>query len=247
MTIEARGEGIMAGLDRLDEDAANARRAESWRLFGRLVPSLSHDFRAHLNTIVLNLELLRRSADSGAVDAARVRHSSERMAEEIRALERMLSAIVEPLRPDEPGADRFDVRGLCADLAILVESYARSRRIRVRSALADVPMRVLGDREAVQHAMTALLVTMIDALPEGAHLSLTLRAEGRLATFTAAAGSAPEGEDPAPVGWIREPSGAAIDSVREILAEHEARLSISSEPRGPARLTVEVPLVSPAS
>jgi signal transduction histidine kinase len=251
LTIEARRDGTGAGIDRLEADleGADARRAAAWSLFGRIVPYVAHDFRARLNGLVLNLELLQRAADGGAVDPARVRHYAERMAAEVREIERMLRAVVEPIRPDEPGSDRFDFRTMCADLVVLAESYARSRRIGVRSALPEVSLRVLGNREAVQHALTSLLIHAIDALPQGSRLSLSLHTERRLAIFTAAAFSAPEaGEstDSKPAGWIREPSRSAVESAREILAGHDARLFLSSEPRGEARLVVEAPLASPA-
>jgi hypothetical protein len=249
VTIEARREPVMAGMDRPDGDRLTERETTAWRLFGRVVPYVSHDFRAHLNTLILNLELLQRSADAGPLSPERVRQYAERMATEVRQLEQMLRAIVEAARPDKPGVDRFDFQSICSDLAILSESYARSRRIRVRSALVETPMPAVGEREAVWVALTSLLVHMIDALPEGSHLSLSLHAEQRLATFSAAAYAPAEAAGDAsstPAGWIREPSAAAIESAREILAGHDAQLVIS-EPRGPARLTVEMPLTSQAS
>ena len=255
MTVEAKREPVTAEIERPDGDAdrltdrLSERDASSWRLFGRIVPYVSHDFRAHLNTLVLNLELLHRSAETGPVPPERARQYSERMAAEVRKLERMLHAILEPARPDDAGVDHFDFRDMCADLAILCESYARSRRVRVRSALVETPMRALGEREAVWVAMISLLVNMIDALENGVHLSLSLHAEHRLATFSAAAYAPDEaGRDAGstPMNWTREPSAAAILSAREILTGHDAKL-IFSEPHGPARLTVEMPLASQVS
>jgi hypothetical protein len=255
MTIEIGREPVTAGIERPDGDTdrltdrRSERDAASWRLFGRIVPYVSHDFRAHLNTLVLNLELLRRSAETGPVTPERARQDAERMTAEVRKLERMLNAILEPVRPGEAGVDHFDFRDMCADVAILCESYARSRRVRVRSALVETAMRALGEREAVWVAMISLLVNMIDALPEGAYLSLSLHAEHRLATFSAAAYAPDEaGRDAGstPMNWSREPAAAAILSAREILAGHDAQLIIS-EPHGPARLTVELPLAAAVS
>ena len=255
MAIEVRREPVTAGIERPngDTDRLTDRRSErdaaSWRLFGRIVPYVSHDFRAHLNTLVLNLELLNRSAEAGPVTPERARQYAERMAAEVRKLERMLHAILEPVRPDGAGVDQFDFRDMCADIVILCESYARSRRVRVRSALVETTLRALGEREAVWVAMISLLVNMIDALPEGAHLSLSLHAEHRRATFSAAAYAPDEaGRDAGstPMNWSREPTAAAMLSARKILAGHDAQLIIS-EPHGPARLTVELPLAGAVS
>jgi signal transduction histidine kinase len=253
MTIEARRKPVAAerpngDADRLT-DPKSERDAESWRLFGKIVGSVSHDFRSHLNTLNLTLELLQRFVEIGPVPPERAREYHDRMAAEIPKLERMLRAIIEPVRPDDATEDRFDFRDVCAGAVVLCECYARSRRIRVRSALTEPLLWTLGERRAVWIAMISLLVNMIDALPEAAHLSLSLHAEQRLATFSAAAYAPDEaGRDSGstPMNWSREPSAAAILSAREILARHDAKLIIS-EPQGPARLTVEMPLASRVS
>ncbi|MGE5179886.1 MAG: sensor histidine kinase [Bacteroidota bacterium] len=216
--------------------ADQARLAHELRHLGRLYPVLAHDLHAFLNTMVLNLELLQRAAsrpDLDAEAASRIRKYAALVAEEIPPLDRMLKAVVGQMRLADPPTKRFDFRTLCEELAIVFGSYSRHRRVAVRTTLADVPMNVDGDRDAVAHALTSLLLAAIDALPEGTPLAFTLQAGRHEAVLTVAAESA------APIPWLLEPASEPVTIAREILERHAARLNFSSET---VRLEIELPL-----
>jgi signal transduction histidine kinase len=242
---ENRSSGAVARGPRETSEGADARLAAYARDLGRIYPGLAHDLRSFLNTMVLNLELLQRTAvDSGqaAEAAAKVRRYAAQIAEEVSGLEHLLKAAVGQMQLAN-APERFDFRSLCEDLATVIDSYARQRRIRVQTTLADVPMMASGDRSAIRHAMTALLIAAVDSLPEGARLSISLRGDRRTATFTATADSPEDARVsvPASVPWI-DPTSVAVAIARPVLERHDARLSITSEPLEPARLEIELNL-----
>jgi len=226
------------------------RLADHLRHLARIVPAVSHDLRAHLNSMVLNLELLQRSLDGGATPGDRIARRATVIAGEIRQLDRMLKAVAGQTRLAGPQEERFDYRLLCEDLAILFRSYGRQRRIRVEAELPEMPVMVASDRDAIHHALTSLLIAVIDALPEGAQLSLAMRADRRNAVLTASA-TAPDSDSraaesgaaaPSPVSFSREPAARAVAMARETLESLAAPLLISSGPRQPARLEIHLPL-----
>jgi hypothetical protein len=198
--------------------------------------------------MVLNIELLQRTASAGAEgEDGKIPRYASRVASELQALDRRLKAVVGQMSLTVPSADRFDWLTLIQDLAIVFESYARERRIRVQVTLPEVPVNVLGDRDAVNHLLTALLLGSVDALPNGAALSLALRADRGTATLRlSAAPGAPADSpvEPDPIAfWTREPAAGALAAARETLESHpSARLLISSGSREPARLEIELPL-----
>ena len=104
VTIEARKEPLTAGLDHRPDGPESYRLTErdatSWRLFGRVVPYVSHDFRARLNALVLTVELLQRYADAGPLSPERARQYAEKMAADLRLLERMVRASLEAVHDD---------------------------------------------------------------------------------------------------------------------------------------------------
>jgi signal transduction histidine kinase len=219
-----------------DSRADQARLAHELRHLGRLYPVLAHDLHAFLNTMVLNLELLQRTAARENLDAdatARIRKYAALVAEEIAPLDRMLNAVVGQMRLADPPTKRFDFRTLCEGLAIVFGSYARHRRVTVRTTLADVPMNVDGDRDAVAHALTTLFLAAIDALPDGSSLLFTLQSGRHAAVLTLAA------ETLAPIPWLLEPASEPVAIARGILERHAARLNLSSET---VRLEIELPL-----
>lgn len=229
------------GADAREAEAreAEARLAQHLRHLGRMYPVLAHDLHGFLNTMVLNLELLQRTAAREEQDAdsvARIRRYAALVADEIPPLDRMLKAFVGQMRLAEPPSTRFDLRTLCEELAVLFDSYGRHRRVRVRSTLADVPMAVVGDRDAAAHALTSLLLGAVDGLPAGSLLALTLQA-GR---STAVLALASEPSDPGvPVAApLAEPTAA----VRAMLERLGAHMELPHGPRDPARLEITLPL-----
>lgn len=221
------------------------RLAAHLRNLGRMYPVLAHDLHGLLNTMVLNLELLRRTVsreDLDAEAAERIRRYASLVAGEIGPLDRMLKAVVGQMRLSDPPSAKFDLRTLCEETAIVFDAYARHRRVRVHTTLADVPMAVAGDRDAVMHALTAILLGAVDALPAGALLRLALQADRREATLAVEA-EPPEGGADGSRAEIPEPGPSA----REILERHGARLEWNPEPREAARLEITLPLAPPGA
>lgn len=218
-------------------DPAAERLAAHLRNLGRMHSVLAHDLHGFLNTMVLNLELLRRAAEGdglSAETAARIRRYVSMVADEIPPMNQMLKAVLGQMRLADPPTAKFDLRTLCEEQAIVFDSYARHRRLRLRATLADVPMSVAGDRDAVAHALTALFLDAIDVLPAGAQLVVTLQTDRRAAVLALAAEPPESGAEPA----LREPP----DLVRSILERHGAHLQWTNRPRELARLEITLPL-----
>lgn len=216
-----------------------ARLATHRRHLGRLYPVLAHDLHSFLNAMVLNLELLQRAAAKEAIDAEtaeRIRSYAARVADEIPPLDRMLKAVVGQMQLSDPPTTRFDLRTVCEDLGIVFASYARYRKLRLRSSLAEVPVPVVGDRDAVEQALTVLLLETVEALPAGSELAMDLQVDRRHATLALAA------ETLAPVAGETsetDPSTAA----REILVQNGAGIRELSGPDGAASLEISFRLV----
>lgn len=222
------------GVPRSDEE----RLARHLRNLARMYPVLAHDLHGFLNTMVLNLELLQRAAakdDAGDEALARVRRYAALVADEIAPLDRMLTAVVGQMRLSEPPTTRFDLRALCEELAIVFDSYARHRRLRIRTTLADVPMAVAGDRDAMAHALTSLFLESLDAMPQGSSLTLSLQADRRQASLML------EAEPSA--AFQREPGSPEIASAaRDMLENLGARVLHTPGPDGSSVLDIKLPL-----
>jgi signal transduction histidine kinase len=232
-----RSEGV-------EQDAVSARLAEHRLLLGRMCSVLAHDLQGHLNSMVLNLELLQRTAET---EPGRVPRYASLIASELQSLDKRLKAVVGQMRLADPPTDQFDLRAVTDELAVVFESYARTRRVRVRSTLPQIPVNVFGDRDAVNHVFTSLLVGVVDSLPTGSFLSLALRTDRQNAVLdisaTPGAGADTSGP-PEPIAfWTREPAAGALEAARAVLqSDHAAPIRIPSGPRESARLQIELPL-----
>jgi hypothetical protein len=230
--------------DGVAQDAASARLAEHRRHLGRMYAVLAHDLQGHLNSIVLNLELLQRTADA---EPGRVPRYASLIASELQALDRRLKAVVGQMRLADPPADQFDWRAMTEELAVVFESYARTRRVRLQMALPEIPVSAFGDRDAVNHILTSLLVGVVDTLPNGSLLSLTLRTDRQNAVLDVSATPGAAADTPGapePIAfWTREPAAGALEAARAVLeSDHAAHIRVPSGPREPTRLEIELPL-----
>ena len=95
--------------------------------------------------------------------------------------------------------------------------------------------------------LTSLLVGVVDSLPAGSLLSLTLRTDRQSVVLdvSAAPGAAADTTGaPEPIAfWTREPAAGALEAARAVLeSHHDVHIRVPSGPREPARLEIELPL-----
>ena len=230
----------------------DARLAIHLRHLGRMYPVLAHDLHAFLNTMVLNLELLQRTLDSDLTpeSSERIRRFAALISSEIQGLDRLLKAVVSQTRLSEGGPERFDLRSLVEELRIVFEAYSRQRRIRLRSTLDEIPMIVVGNKDDLKQAVTSLLVSAVDGLPEESELHLSLRSDRRTAFLSIAGGPALSRDtrsNPAPSAWGLEAAQPALEAARQVLERHGAKLRVPSESTAGAPLEIELSLASLAA
>lgn len=225
------------------DSTEQARLARQRLVLARLYTGLTHDLLGFLNTMVLNLEVLRNVAAHETIDAkdaARIRRLAEVVSGEIPPLHEMVKAAMAQIRLLDPPTTRFDLRTLCEELAIVLAAAARSEKSVLRTTLADVPMTVAGDRDAVAHALMAAILGTLLALPQGSMLSLTLQADRREAVLSFLAQPDASGLARVPQADVAE---AALDA-RAVLEQYGARLDESSSPDGSTAFVLTFPLVS---
>ena len=236
-------------------EEADARLAAHLRSLGRMYPVLAHDLHAYLNTMVLNAEIIQRLADQPTPEACeRIRRSAILIASELAGLERMLKAVVGQTRLSEPaanpvaGGDRFDLRALVEEISLVFESYSRHRRIRWSADLGDMPLAVVGNRDAVKHALVSCIMGAVDDSTPGDEISLVIRADRSRASVSIQC-ACREPTDSAPDRSLAPVAEGHAAAAREravrVLARHGALVREVHDPRGRGSFEIEIPLTSP--
>jgi signal transduction histidine kinase len=138
-------------------------RANRFDLVSRLADDLAHEIKNPLNSIVINLEVLKvrvgRGDTDGALDrAAVIEHESRR-------LHLMIDRLLQLLRPEREDADTFALDRVFDELMPLIEARARLAR-NTLSIECDPTLVVPFRRDLFKFALLNLLTAVHERLGE---------------------------------------------------------------------------------
>jgi signal transduction histidine kinase len=126
-----------------------------------LYSAQSHDLRGPLNTMVINLELLKTTVRP---DHPKQERYVRVLAEELTRLTRALLPFLEQLRPPRGRHGRVDVKEVVKEVEELLTPQARKQRARLETWVGDQELVVSGDRELLRLAVLALAVNAFEAV-----------------------------------------------------------------------------------
>jgi phosphoglycerate-specific signal transduction histidine kinase len=139
-------------------------RANRFALISRLADDLAHEIKNPLNSIVINLEVLKVRVTKGDAEAALDRAAV--IEHELRRLHQLMDRLLQLLRPDREDAANLAVDATLDELLPLIEAQARLARNDVRVACRTTGF-VAVRRDVFKFALLNLLIAMHDRLGEG--------------------------------------------------------------------------------
>jgi signal transduction histidine kinase len=221
-------------------DADEARRTEAQSVlatkflcYSRLHRAAAHELRDPLNTIALNLAVLRMEAGSpGAMD------------EGLAALERTFQGFCSSFQTflrlsqiPENNSCRFEFGELVTEMGALLTPLARQQGVTLRIHKPHDAVRFTGRRERLREALVLAVVQAIDVVPSGGELDLSLESTGKHVRICISG---------AIEGVLSETGTAGLDLrlARAAVEEHAGSMRIDRrKPRG-AALTIDLPVYS---
>lgn len=185
-------------------------RANRFELVSRLADDLAHEIKNPLNSIVINLEVLKVRVGRGDASAALERAAV--IEQEARRLHHMVDRLLQLIRPDREEAGSLALDQVLDELLPLVEARARLARNTFRvdcDAAVYLPL----PRDSFKFALLNLLTAVHDRLGEdGGMLSLRCEMDDTRVCLHIAADPAPAAlpmptSDP---GYLRSLAVAAV-------------------------------------
>lgn len=236
-------------LESLDSDLRLAGQARGLR---HLYAALSHELRAPLHSLVVNLEVFRESlSDPELTDPESRRAAVDASLEEIQRLQRSLAALLSHAEPGSSEPTEFDLRSPLRDLHVLLEPQARRQGVECSLKLAAEPVLVEGFPDRIKQAILALAVNGLEAMPEGGQLDLVLdTTDGRANLVIRDTGPGIPDDQRERIFELRfttksDGSGIGLFVARSIVRSHGGRLR--AEPsEGGAAFRIELPLAARA-
>jgi signal transduction histidine kinase len=138
-------------------------------MVGEMAAHMAHEVRTPLSSIKMNLQLLERSADAGAVPPD-ARASIDTSLSEIARLESAVSRMLEFGSPERRSRSRCGLHALITEAADLLRSAFDKTRVALRLELDAESDWILADRGRVKGVFLNLLVNARDAMPKGGEI-----------------------------------------------------------------------------
>ena len=162
-------------LDALETDLLLASQL---RALSRVYRAVTHDLKAPLNAMALNLDRLQSALrrGEGESEAARTEQYVGVLREEMGRLDRSLEILLAETTPAGSGRQEFDARAMVQEIERLLEPQARMQQVAFETHLPGVAVRIAGQRDRLKQAILNVAINALDAMPEGGALEIRLEA-----------------------------------------------------------------------
>ena len=162
-------------LDALETDLLLASQL---RALTRVYRAVTHDLKAPLNAMVLNLDLLQSALRRG--EGAREAEDSEGylgvLREELERLDRSLLTLLAETTPAGRGREEFDARAMVEEIERLLLPQARLQHVALEAHLPGTALRIAGQRDRLKQAILNVAINALEAMSDGGALELRLEA-----------------------------------------------------------------------
>jgi signal transduction histidine kinase len=162
-------------LDALETDLLLASQL---RALTRVYNAVTHDLKAPLHAMVLNLDLLQSALrrGEGALEAEQSEQYLGVLREELERLDRSLLALLAETTPAGRGREEFDARAMVEEIARLLLPQARMQNVALEARLPGTALRIAGQRDRLKQAILNVAINALEAMSDGGALELRLEA-----------------------------------------------------------------------
>ncbi len=235
--------GEFVGFSTIMRDITERKRMEQQLIhgermaaFGELAAILAHEIKNPLNSMVINLEVLKgHLAGIDAVPREKAEKYMRVLTDEIQRLNKVIRGFLDFAKPVALSFGDTSVNAVLKDLVDLVGPQARKNEVAVALSLDDALPAINGDAMQLKQALLNLVLNGLHAMTDGGTLSLTTKTlPGRAvrASVTDTGGGIPEEHLPKIFDLFyttkAEGSGLGLPTVQRIVNSHGGTIAVES-------------------
>lgn len=146
------------------------------RALSRVYGAVTHDLKAPLNAMVLNLDRLQAELrkGGGGSEGGKTQGYVDVLREELERLDRSLLALLAETTPAGSGREEFDVRATMTEIKRLLLPQARLQHVALEAQLPGTAVRIAGQRDRLKQAILNVAINALEAMSDGGALEMIL-------------------------------------------------------------------------
>jgi signal transduction histidine kinase len=212
--------------------------------------SVAHEIRNPLNSIHMNVQLLREGLSARPLDEPGLDRTAATVQREIKRLDGVVRDFVQFSRPPALRLDRGSINHVVRAALDVLDAQIREKKLRVRADLHSAkPVNM--DRDRLQRAIYNVLLNAVQALPAGGEITCRSRDEERHCVLEISDNG--PGLDPAKSSnifqlfYTTKPGGTGLGLpiANRIVEEHGGRMAVASAPGQGATFAFFLPYEGP--
>ncbi len=246
---------LLTETERALELEQKARQAATLAVAGKLAAGLAHEMGTPLNIISGRAEFTLRSL---AADDPN-REDLEAIIKQIDRISRVISGLLDVVRPETPTLAPIAVAEVVEELVPLLRHAARQRAVALECTAHHDGTRVLGDAGQLQQVLMNLVVNAFEATPPGGRVTIATRPcdrNDRAGMALAVSDTGPGiAADVLPrifeAFFTTKPrgqgTGLGLSICRDIAKTHGGDMDVESRPGEGSTFTIWIPAVEAAT
>ena len=160
--------------DRLIEFQNTLKRTERLETLGKLASVLSHEIRNPLNSMVINMQILKRELSKEFLNKIRVEKFYTILATEIKRVDQLVTDFLLIARPTKLEKTHVAINEVLDEIVMIQVPDALEKGVRVELEYEKTPIFANIDISKLKQVFINLLINAIQAMPGGGRLKIVL-------------------------------------------------------------------------
>jgi len=159
----------------LEENQKKLRRAERLAAMSNFATLVSHEIRNPLNSMNINMKILKREIDNPSGDAEKKQKYFNLMTSEINRMDNLIKNFLMIARPPRLDFVLNDVHGILEEVILLHIENSKQQNVRIIKEFQDGKTIVNVDRDQMKQVFHNIIINALQAMPGGGELKIQTR------------------------------------------------------------------------
>ncbi len=222
---------------------------------GELSAILAHEIKNPMNSIIINMEVLRSSVleltgQTNGPAAQRAKKYLDVIEGEIRRLDKVIRGFLEFAHPPQSTKIKLKLNQIVQSTYDLMANELKQKKIHVKLELSPEAPSFIGSSDQIKQALLNLMVNAIQAMPGGGTITIQTSVDARFARLCIV--DTGRGIEEKVIGNIFNPyfttkakgSGIGLTVVRHHVRDHGGDIEVQSEIGKGAQFVLNFPVIS---